>query len=119
MSVTYIALFLWLADVCETMKYVVGTMLFFGSLATVGMWWISVEVEIRKLWLFFMTFTMITFCVLFCLIPNKNTLYVIGGAYVGGNVVEKVSNSEEYKKIMELFNLSIDKALVELRKDKK
>lgn len=121
MSVTNVALFLWLAEVADSAKVGVGVLLFVLVVVTVVTYLghFSGEIEARTGCLIFMPVMIVTLGTLFCLTPSKNTMYLIGGSYVGDNVIDKVSTSEEYKKLMELFNLSLDKALVELKKEEK
>lgn len=121
MSVTNVALFLWLAEAVDSLKIGVGMFLLVFVVVTVVSYLghFSGEIETRTGYLIFMSVMIIILGTLFCLTPSKNTMYLIGGAYAGDKVIDKVSASEEYKKLMELFNLSIDKALVELKKEKK
>lgn len=122
MSIAVIGVFLWLADIVESLGKTLVSLGIIASAISLGVsafYAICQEkfvffTPIKK-WLVVGVISLL----LGVLVPSKNTMYMIGGAFVGVKVVEKVANSEEYKKLMELFNLSIDKALVELKKDKK
>lgn len=121
MSVTNIALFLWFVDVVDSLKIGVGIfLLVFVILTVVSYFWhLTGEIEMRTSYLIFLPVMIIIIGTLFCLTPSKNTMYLIGGTYVGDKVLRGVPAGEEYKKLMELFNLSVDKALVELKKESK
>lgn len=121
MSVINVGLFLWLVDVVDSLKIGVGIfLLVFVILTVVSYFWhLAGEIEMQTSYLIFLPVMIIIIGTLFCLTPSKNTMYLIGGAYVGDKVLRGVPAGEEYKKLMELFNLSVDKALVELKKESK
>lgn len=91
MSVTNVALFLWLAEVVESLKIGVGIFLLVFVIVTVVAYLghLSGEIEIRTGYLIFLPVTILTIGALFCLTPSKNTMYLIGGAYVGDKVIDK------------------------------
>lgn len=120
MNVTYIALFLWLADVCDNFKAIFMFILGLGGggvCILIAQSLLEGNLNNRILKFLCLSCVLIGFVV--SVIPSKNTIYLIGGTYIGAEVIDKATASNEYKKLMELFNLSIDKALAELKKEEK
>lgn len=120
MSITSIALFLWLAEFVGLVQTILGLGCIISGALGVA-YGLNMFIQRSSSPKFLIKSIPLWFCVtiLVCAIPSKNTIYLIGGAYAGNKVIDGVKNSIEYNKLMELFNLSIDKALIELKKEVK
>lgn len=130
MSVFGICVFLWLADIVDGLSSILKAQIvvciiavFFGGfiythrsvysnelISNVVIEYVS---KIKKY-----VIASILCLALGILIPSKQAVYMIGGTIAGSEIISKVADSKEYKKLMELFNLALDKQIKELKESK-
>lgn len=53
------------------------------------------------------------------LFPNKQTIAMIGGLYLGNKAVQAISGTEVVKKVDEIVNLQLDKIIVDMKEEMK
>lgn len=127
MSVFGICVFLWLADIVDNLSY---RLTLLSILLLIG--WVIVgfikgvgaiengedtsRVMVKHILggKKILIISLVT-SLLACVIPSKQTIYMIGGTIAGSEIVGKVAGSKEYQKLMELFNLTLDKQIKEIK----
>ena len=53
------------------------------------------------------------------LFPNKQTIAMAGGLYLGNKAVQAISGTEVVKKVDEIVNLQLDKIIVDMKEEMK
>jgi hypothetical protein len=53
------------------------------------------------------------------LFPNKQTIAMVGGLYLGNKAVQAISGTEVVKKVDEIVNLQLDKIIVDMKEEMK
>lgn len=127
MSVFGICVFLWLADIVERVQGGLGLLILLAIIGwsvcvffVVGNFYIQTGDVSQKLIeclgkskKFAVLFIVLVLC--YSLTPSKQTIYMMGGTIAGSEIVGKVADSQEYQKLMELFNLTLDKQIKEIK----
>lgn len=128
MSVFGICVFLWLADIVENLS----SLMFCVSSGGLICWFLygfvsvggendkdSILTSLREFVSKGKKIAVILVFLFLCtgIIPSKQTVYMIGGTIAGSEIMGKITESKEYQKLMELFNLALDKQIKQMKEN--
>ena len=106
-------LFIYLLQIAENLRLVFAAAL--GMVVISGVFWALMVInedtlskECRKICIWSIAIVMVCLC-----IPNKQTLLLMGGTYLGKKAVTQIVQSEKLQKVSEIIDLKLDKLIKE------
>lgn len=76
---------------------------------------LNIQKGLKKTFIIGLTL-LISFSLLNIIIPDKNTMYVIAGVYLGKTTAKELTLGDKAKKLSRLVDLNLDKAIKELER---
>ena len=79
---------------------------------------LNIQKGLKKTFIIGLTL-LISFSLLNIIIPDKNTMYLIAGVYLGKTTAKELTLGDKAKKLSKLVDLNLDKAIKELEREVK
>lgn len=79
---------------------------------------LSIKKGLKKTFIMGLTL-LISFALLNIIIPNKNTMYLIAGVYLGKTTTKQLTLGDKAQKLSKLVDLNLDKAIKQLEREVK
>jgi hypothetical protein len=77
---------------------------------------LAIQKELKKAFIIGLTL-LISFSLLNTIIPDKNTMYLIAGIYLGKTTAKELTLGDKAKKVAKLVDLNLDKTIKELERE--
>lgn len=79
---------------------------------------LNIQKGLKKTFIMGLTL-LISFALLNIIIPNKNTMYLIAGVYLGKTTAKQLTLGDKTQKLSKLVDLNLDKAIKQLEREVK
>lgn len=79
---------------------------------------LNIQKGLKKTFIMGLTL-LISFALLNIIIPNKNTMYLIAGVYLGKTTAKQLTLGDKAQKLSKLVDLNLDKAIKQLEREVK
>lgn len=79
---------------------------------------LNIQKGLKKTFIMGLTL-LISFALLNIIIPNKNTMYLIAGVYLGKTTAKQLTLGDKTQKLSKLVDLNLDKAIKQLEREAK
>lgn len=79
---------------------------------------LNIQKGLKKTFIMGLTL-LISFALLNIIIPNKNTMYLIAGVYLGKTTAKQLTLGDKAQKLSKLVDLNLDKAIKQLEREAK